>query len=254
MKPELTNRLDTATMSSEKPLRKPRARRPLLDTRERILQTAVKEFAAKGYSGARIETIARLAKANIRMIYHYFGSKEALYVGVLEHVLSKLRKEELQLDVGKVQPLDGIMQIFDFIDGHFSAHPELWSLLSSENLNRAAYMKKSARIPEMSSPVIEVLHKLLVRGAACGDLRPGIDPLHLYVTLVSLACFHKSNAYTLSQIFRHNLRDPDWQRAHKRQAHHMLLSYLDARARSSSAALSLLKSMELIDQLNPALL
>jgi hypothetical protein len=47
---------------------------------DRILRKAVAEFAAKGFSGARINTIALRAKTNIRMIYHYFGSKEKLSV------------------------------------------------------------------------------------------------------------------------------------------------------------------------------
>jgi AcrR family transcriptional regulator len=45
-------------------------------TRERMLRIAVREFADKGYSGARVETIASRSKVNIRMIYHYFGGKE----------------------------------------------------------------------------------------------------------------------------------------------------------------------------------
>jgi AcrR family transcriptional regulator len=246
-------------MSATKKLAlKSRSPRAPVETRDRILRTAIKEFSAKGFSGARIETIARLAKANIRMIYHYFSSKEMLYVSVLENVLSKLRREELQIDVSRVQPLEGIVQIFDFIDRHFAAHPELWSLLSSENLNRARYMKKSARIPEMSFPVIEVLCTLLTRGAACGEVRPGIDPLHLYVTLVSLACFHKSNAYTLSQIFQHNLLDPDWQVAHMEQSHRMLISFLDPRAGCAPspglAEHRTLESSEPTDQLIPATL
>jgi len=198
------------------------------DTRERLLKTAIREFSAKGMSGARIDTIASRAKANVRMVYHYFGSKEALYLEVLEHTLAKLRAEEMQLDVSTVAPLEGVIRLFDFIDSHFTAHPELMSLLSSENLNRAQYLKRSTRIPEMSSPVLGALRTLLARGAADGSLKPGIDALHLYVTLVSLAYFHKSNGYTLSRIFQHDLYAPDWQAAHREQAHQMLLAYLQA--------------------------
>ena len=55
-------------------------------TRERILRTAIAEFSEKGYSGARVLTICRKSRANPRMIYHYFGGKDRLYVAVLEHV------------------------------------------------------------------------------------------------------------------------------------------------------------------------
>jgi AcrR family transcriptional regulator len=195
-------------------------------TRERILQAAIGEFAAKGFSGARTDAIARAAASNIRMIYHYFGNKEGLYVAVLEQVLDSLRADELRLDFDQDSPRDGILTVFDFIHGHFAAHPELMSLLSWENLNHARYLQQSSHIPERASPVIALLARLLQRGAEAGQFRPGIDPLHLYVSMVSMAYFHKSNAYTLSRIFRRDLLDPAWQREHKEQAQHMLFSFL----------------------------
>jgi AcrR family transcriptional regulator len=48
-------------------------------TRRRILQAALAEFAGRGFSGARIQSIARRAGVNARMLYHYFGEKEDLY-------------------------------------------------------------------------------------------------------------------------------------------------------------------------------
>jgi AcrR family transcriptional regulator len=202
------------------------AKRDPAATRARILKVAVIEFAAKGYSGARIDAMATRAKANIRMIYHYFGGKEGLYVAVLESTLAQLRAEELKLDFSALAPLDGLMQFFDFVDRHFTSHPELMKLLSSENLNKARFMQKSALIPVMSTPVLQLLQALLQRGAADGSVAAGIDPLHLYVTLVSLAYFHKSNAHTLSRIFETDLLAPHWQTAHKAQSRQMLLQFL----------------------------
>lgn len=200
--------------------------KPTTDTRERILAAAITEFAAHGYSGGRIETIARNAASNVRMIYHHFGDKETLYVMVLEHVLGKLREDELQFDVTDVEPLEGIVRIFEFIDSHFSLHPETLSLLSSENLNRARFLNRSTRIPEMATPVIDLVAKLLRRGGRSGTFRKGINALHLYIMMVSLAYFHKSNAFTLSRIFQHDLLDPKWQREHNAQSRTMLINFL----------------------------
>ena len=62
----------------------PRARRRDAErTRRSILAAGLKEFSQQGYSGARIDKIARQARCNIRMLYHYFGSKKNLYVAVL---------------------------------------------------------------------------------------------------------------------------------------------------------------------------
>lgn len=213
------------TARSEKS--KPRQPRNAAATRQRILEAAVSEFAANGFSGARIENIARLGKSNIRMIYHHFGSKDQLYIEVLEHVLDQLREDELGLDFEHVSPREGVHKIFDFIHSHFASHPDLMSLLSSENLNKAAFLQRSTKIPERASPVIAALETLLRRGAEQGVFRTGVDPLHLYVTIVSLAYFHRSNAYTLSQIFRHDLLDPSWQQQHGEQAREMVFRFLE---------------------------
>ena len=58
-------------------------------TRERILSAALKEFAAKGFAGARVDAIARQAAINKRMLYHYFGDKEDLFKAVLRRKISE---------------------------------------------------------------------------------------------------------------------------------------------------------------------
>ena len=203
-----------------------RVKRDPAKTRASILKAAVAEFAAKGYSGARTDQIARRAKSNIRMLYHYFGGKDALYVCVLEEVLARLRAEELQLDFSDTDPLDGVLRMFDFINGHFARHPELRNLLAFENLNRAQHLKRSARIPEMATPVLSLLGKLIQRGEQQGRFRPGVDPLQLYITMVSLAYYSKSHAFTLSRIFEQDLASPAWQQAQQAQVHQLLRAFL----------------------------
>src|SRR3546814_16185653 len=56
-------------------------KRDSVATRERILQVALTEFAAHGYSGGRIDRIPRSARINVRMIYHYFGQSDERRVG-----------------------------------------------------------------------------------------------------------------------------------------------------------------------------
>jgi len=195
-------------------------------TRERILRTAIAEFSEKGFSGARILTICRKSRANPRMIYHYFGGKDRLYVAVLEHVLGELRAEELKLDFEHVSPVEGMMQLFDFTYDHFGKHPELIHILSGENLLRARFLKKSARTPVVASPLIAMISELLKRGEKDGVFRRGIDPLQLYVSMVGFAYFHRSNAHTLSVIFKSDILKADWQNEHKRYAREMVLGFL----------------------------
>lgn len=216
--------------------RKTAVKRDPEKTKARILAAATAEFAAKGFSGARTEQIARRAKSNIRMLYHYHGGKDALYTRVLEDVLARLREQELQLDFSGATPLDGILQLFDFIDGHFSSHPELLQLLAFENLNKAAHLRQSTRIPQQASPVLDLIDTLLQRGQAEGVFRPGIDALHLYVSMVSLAYYGKSHAHTLSRIFKQDLLAREWQAAHRAQNHQMLAGFLGHGAAPASIA------------------
>ena len=58
-------------------------------TRARILSAALKEFAANGFAGARVDTIARRAAINKRMLYHYFGDKEELFRAVLRRKIAE---------------------------------------------------------------------------------------------------------------------------------------------------------------------
>src|ERR1700733_12449083 len=59
-----------------------------------ILQAAIREFADKGMDGARVDIIARRAGINKRMLYHYYGDKEALYLAVLEDGYMSIRRDE----------------------------------------------------------------------------------------------------------------------------------------------------------------
>jgi AcrR family transcriptional regulator len=195
-------------------------------TRSRILAAAIKEFAAEGYSGARVDAICKRARANPRMIYHYFGDKDGLYATVLEHVLGELRREELKLEVDHVEPLAGMLGLFSFIHGHFGEHPELIALLSGENLLRARFLKRSVKAPIVASPLIELVSTLLERGVREGVFRANIEPLQLYVMMVALSYFHRSNAHTLSAIFRTDLLDPRWQEAQFGYAKDMLTRFL----------------------------
>lgn len=195
-------------------------------TRQRILQAAIKEFAAEGYSGARVDAICKRARSNPRMIYHYFGDKDGLYGTVLEHVLGELRREELKLEVDHVEPLAGMLALFSFVHTHFGAHPELISLLSGENLLRARFLKRSIKTPIVASPLIALVASLLDRGEREGVFRANIEPLQLYVMMVALSYFHRSNAHTLSAIFRTDLLDPSWQEAQFGYARDMLTRFL----------------------------
>jgi AcrR family transcriptional regulator len=201
-------------------------RRDPARTRTRLLEAGVAEFSEQGFHGARTDRIARRAGSNIRMLYHYFGSKDDLYVAVLEVVLSALRHDELRIDGERVDAFEGLLHVFDYVDDHFGKHPELRKLLAFENLNEARHLARSDTVLKISSPVLALIRRLLERGAHAGSVRTGVDALHLYVAMVSLAYYGRAHAFTLTQIFGKDLRKPAWQKAHLKMTREMVAGYL----------------------------
>jgi len=212
--------------------RRPRAvaRRNGPENRERILNAAMREFSRRGFSGARVQSIAAAVPTNIRMIYHFFGSKEGLYVNVLERGLSDLRAEEHKHSAAAGDPVEGLLTLFDFIFEHFAAHRELVSLMSNENIHKAAFLRRSRKVASMSSPTIDTIRRLLTRARAA----PDVDPLQLYVTMVALSYFHLSNAHTLSILFRTDLLGRSWIRRRHAHARSLLAHYLRAKLPSKA--------------------
>jgi len=186
---------------------KPRVRalRDADRTRAAILAAATAEFTAKGLTGARIDAIARSAGANKRMIYHYFGDKDGLYLAVLEATYAAIRTAELELHLGDRDPVEGMRELVRFTWAYFIAHPEFLSLLGTENLNKASYLKRSKRIRELHSPLVGMISGLLERGEHERVFRAGVDPVQLYVTIAALGFFYLSNRHTLSTIFGRDL-------------------------------------------------
>jgi AcrR family transcriptional regulator len=175
-------------------------------TRAAILAAAIEEFAAHGLGGARVDRIAERARANKRMLYYYFGAKEALYLAALEAAYEGIRGEERTLDLAHLPPEQGVRELVAFTWRYFLAHPEFMSLLNTENLHGARYLRRSRKIRALHSPLVATLSELLDRGHAAGIFRGGIDPVQLYVSIAALAYFYLSNSHTLSTIFGRNLR------------------------------------------------
>lgn len=199
------------------PVGKPRGRgRPkagangrTADTRESILQAAVKVFAERGLGGGRIGLISRTARSNERMIYYYFGSKEKLFIEVLEKVYRDMWKAESALDLDLADPAGALTQIVRFTMDHYLAHPEMLALLNNENLHKGRYVSKSKTMKELSSPALDLMGRICRRGIEQGVFRKGVSPLHVYLSILALNYFYVSNRYTLSSFLGVDLMDDD---------------------------------------------
>lgn len=168
------------------------------DTRAKILKAAIKVFAQRGYDGGRIESISSLANTYDRMIYYYFGSKEKLFIEVLETIYLQLNEAEQKLELDPDDPVRALTQLIDFVWRYYLDHPEFVAILNSENLSRARHARKSERLNEISGYALSVLNGILARGIAAGTFQPGLTARDVYLIIASLGYFYNSNHHTLS--------------------------------------------------------
>jgi len=195
-------------------------------TRARILEAARVEFARQGLGGARVDQITARAGSNKRMIYYYFGNKEALFLAALKSAYEDIRKAEQSLKLTDLDPAEGMRRLVRFTWEYYLAHPEFITLLNTENLHRARHLKKSKEIRALHSPLVEMLDGLLQRGQRAGVFRRGVDAVQLYISIAALGYFYLSNNHTLSTIFGRDLMRP--QALKQRLAHmtELVLGYL----------------------------
>ncbi len=169
-------------------------------TRARILQAAITVFTRDGYSGGRIEKISAEAESNDRMIYYYFGSKEKLFVKVLEHTYEQFNRAESLLSLDPSTPVQTLRQLVAFVWGYYVSHPEFVAILSIENLHKGKHARQSGELRRLSGEAVGVLRPIIDAGQAQGLFRQDLDIKHVYLMIASLCYFYNSNLHTLSSF------------------------------------------------------
>jgi TetR/AcrR family transcriptional regulator len=175
-------------------------------TRDRILASAEKEFAEKGFFGARVDEIAHSADINKRMIYAHFGSKEGLYSSVLLEVYRRLADCERRFIKNEEDPMVSIRNIvrisFDFL----VENPAFVRMLMWENLNNGASIPSNDLVA-LKAPGVEYMRAQIRRGKELGVFRKDADETHTVLSLMSFCFSYFSNIHTMSAIFERDLAD-----------------------------------------------
>ncbi|WP_213990260.1 TetR/AcrR family transcriptional regulator [Sodalis sp. dw_96] len=181
-----------------------RKRDPAL-TQSRILAAARKEFADKGFDGARVEKIAAGAQVNKQLLYHYFENKDQLFTRVLEDAYREIRQQEAALALEHLPADEAVMALVEFTWRYYLAHPEFIRLLNSENQLQARHLKDSANVTRINASWLEISRSILARGRREGTLRADIDPMQLNITISALGFFYLINSATLSMVYQRDL-------------------------------------------------
>ena len=174
-------------------------------TRDNILKAATKVFARYGYEGGSVEKISKAAKSFDRMIYYYFGSKEGLFIEVLEETYRRMNDAESKLDLDTAKPVEALQAVVRFVVGYYRKNPEFITLLNTENLHKGKHISKSMRAREYSSPAIEVIRRVLESGQAQGLFRKDVSARDVYLLIAATGYFYMSNRHTLSAFLGEDL-------------------------------------------------
>lgn len=176
-------------------------------TRENILRAAKKIFSKDGYDGARVDKISKAAKSYDSLIYYYFGSKEKLFVEVLEGAYKDMFEAEKNLELDLEDPVAALRQIIEFPFRYYLANPEIITLLGTENLQKGKHIGRTRAADQYALPAIAILEDVVRTGVDKGLFRAGVDCRKLYMAMTALGYFYVSNRYTFSVFLNTDLMD-----------------------------------------------
>jgi TetR/AcrR family transcriptional regulator len=194
--------------------------------RQLLIDVATKQFAERGYDGARVDRIVEECKVSKNLLYHYFDSKEELFIAVMEQAYAKMRLEQNEWSFLKLEPEEAIAKLVVYTFDHFVREPTIISLLNTENLYKARHIEQSSQILRLYDPLLKTINNLLARGQKLGKFKENIDPIDLYITIAGLGYFYLSNRFTLSYVLQVDLNSK--KRLAQRRQHmvDVVLSYI----------------------------
>lgn len=194
-------------------------------TKEKILRAAETAFAERGLYGARVDEIAELAGVNKRMIYAHFGSKEELYVAVLDEVYGRIADEEQAI---LSEDGDCIELIRRNIEGNFKflcKNPTFVKMVLWENLNGGEYLKRSAAKSTKQSS-LGAVKNILREGIAQGVFRDDMDVDEVVLSSQMFVYSYFSNVNTMAYIMERDFLNEEALQKRCEHITDMILKYI----------------------------
>jgi AcrR family transcriptional regulator len=199
-------------------------------TRAEILEVATREFADRGFNGARVDDIAARTRTTKRMIYYYFGGKEQLYIAVLERAYATIREAEQTIDVEHLDPVTAIRRLAEITFDHHEAHPAFIRLVSTENIHRAEHLGRAQDLVTLNTPAIRLIQGILERGRAAGAFQRDVDAVDVHMMISAYCFFRVANQHTFGTIFGRDLMAPGTRDHYRTMLGDMVVRYLTSAA------------------------
>jgi AcrR family transcriptional regulator len=192
-----------------------------------LLESAITEFSTYGIGGARVDRIAQRANSNKAMVYHYFGSKEDLYLAAMEHLYTGIRSAEDALVLDPDDPVGAMKALIAFTFRYYIDNPAFVRMINTENLHGAAHLQSAGDMKGLNSSVVTKVSTILDIGVAKGLFRR-VDPLDLYISISALGFTYVSNRHTLKVLFGRDLMAADAIETRLETMTDMILRYVAA--------------------------
>ena len=170
------------------------------NTMNRLLAAARVEFARKGLAGARVEEIAREAGVTKQLVYHYYNSKEGLFVAVLDESSDNIMSELVNLNVEELSPPVAMRAVLNHFFDQYRLDPFLGSLALEGIRYHDTHETPRNHFLEMAPKLIAKLDAILLRGAASGDFRADINPRLLLASASLVTTGWFTNRYSMSAL------------------------------------------------------
>ncbi len=158
-----------------------------VSSRESILDSATEVFMESGFSGARVDEIARRAQANKAMIYYHFGSKQDLYRAVLLRLFGDVIAEIARLKATDAPPGEKLRALYTRVAAHFEAKRALPHIMLREIL--AGGKSIDAEASRALFVIVSFVADTVREGVATGEFRE-VDPLLLHMSVLAPLMVH----------------------------------------------------------------
>ena len=149
----------------------PSTERPA-ETRTRILEAALGEFAANGLAGARTEHIAAAAGVNKALLYYYFDSKEKLYLAALDMAAARVRDSSMAVFLREASPGEKLLRTALNHFDRILTQGEFQSLMQQElmRLHKGEQGALPILVKRVFGPLQTMFQAMVREGIASGEL------------------------------------------------------------------------------------
>jgi TetR/AcrR family fatty acid metabolism transcriptional regulator len=159
---------------NESPFRTPGGKRRGVDKRARILKSAVKVFARKGFHETKVAEIARAAGVADGTIYLYFKSKDDLLISVFEETVEEL-SSRLSTDLGSLpDTASKVRHVVRSQLGIIKAQRDLAEVLSITLRQSNRFLRQFAA-PKFSA-YLDIISAVIEQGQQSGEVRVDVSP------------------------------------------------------------------------------